>query len=456
MSDSWQRRALPWVPVVLLSCGVAPTSEILRSDTPSDAGRDEGRMEPGRDAGRADSEDDGGDDALKTVPFIAYGGADAVSLWVAPRDLGRALQVRFWPAASPQRVRDSDVPAAVQGTLSRVVRLEGLSAATAYAYEVVAPPSKVVLARGSFHTGPAPGAPTRGTLAVVSCMNPDLYPHQAAWAALLRQAPELLLQIGDNTYGVKAQRIERSRAKFLLQRQVPEYARVLSEVGVLAIWDDHDFAGNGSDRTTGPREASLALFRELFPNPGAGLPGTPGVFFSTRFGDVDLFFLDVRYYRSPASDLDDASKEMLGEDQFGWLEGHLRASDAKLKLIASGSTLNLSDDGWRTYTRDRARLVALTREVPGIVFLTGDLHRTEFHAWPAMAFGAAGYPIMEIISSGIAVRARAHSLAILRVDTTLTDPKLEVEIVEVSITTGEVQRRQVVTIRGSELVPSPI
>src|SRR6185295_16774812 len=100
----------------------------------------------------------------------------------------------------------------------------------------------------------------------------------------------------------------------------------------------------------------------------------PGIFFAVDYGDVDIFMLDVRYNRSPFSDPIE-SRTLLGDAQLAWLESRLRSSRAAFKLIGTGSTIG-HGDAWLEYPQDLRRLFALTLEVPGIVILSGDLHRS--------------------------------------------------------------------------------
>src|SRR5204863_1984231 len=110
---------------------------------------------------------------------------------------------------------------------------------------------------------PAPGALVRGKIAVVSCMHVKRYPHQPAWERLGDEHPDLLIQLGDNVYSDSTDPAVLYQWH-TAQRRVPEYAPVLRNTPVLAIWDDHDFATNDSDGTAPGKERSLAVFKDLW------------------------------------------------------------------------------------------------------------------------------------------------------------------------------------------------
>lgn len=137
--------------------------------------------------------------------------------------------------------------------------------------------------------------------------------------------------------------------------------------------------------------------------------------------------MDSRYHRSPDKAPDNAQKRMLGDAQFEWLVEGLKASRATFKVIASGSTLETSkNDGWRIYSFARKRLLESIKEneVSGVVYFSGDVHRSfvrEHHE-------SVGYPLVEVISSGIA-NSKTLSFATVDFDTTRDDPTMRVRIV---------------------------
>jgi alkaline phosphatase D len=318
------------------------------------------------------------------------------------------------------------VPAFRAGPELGRIRLRGLEPDTRYVYRVTVDGRSHPAWVGSFKTPPLPGTPVRFRVATASCMKPD-FGDQTAWSRLLAERPDVLLLLGDNIYADSPRRnlLWREHTKM---RRIPEFAEVVRNVPTYAIWDDHDFAGNNTDGTARGKEESLRTFRELWPNPSAGLRTVPGVFFRFAWGDVDFYMLDVRYHRSPNGAPDGPSKWMFGAGQLQWLLEGLRTSNAGFKILASGSTLHAKgEDSWIQHEYARRRLFGLIarQRTEGLLFLTGDLHRSEIHRHPASWTGF--YDLFEVISSGIA-NSSERSFATLTIDTTVPDPTIRMRI----------------------------
>jgi len=306
-------------------------------------------------------------------------------------------------------------------------RLIHLKPGTEYEFEVIVAGKGNLAWNGKFRTPPEAGKGSKTKLAVTSCMDYGDNPIQPSWFLMLAEKPDLHLMIGDNVYANTTDR-EKLWNMHLDQRRVVEFAAVMRNVPTFAMWDDHDYGPNNSDGTLPGKERSLVSFKELFANPGAGTPETPGAFYRFAWGDVDVFMLDGRYHRSPDDAPNDDKKRMLGDAQMKWLAAGLKASKAKFKVIASGSTLTASrDDGWRIYDYDRKRLYEsiMQQKIPGVVYLSGDIHRCQLDARPPSETG--GYPLYEITSSGIA-NSRTDGYATLEFDTTVSDPTIRVKI----------------------------
>jgi alkaline phosphatase D len=362
-------------------------------------------------------------------------------IWVAPgvRNARVSAELVLRGDGSKKSV---DFPAMKAGEESVIGTIAALRPNAIYDWTVNVQGTTSSTAEGSFRTAPLAGAPFRATFGVVSCMNAQDFPSQLAWPHLMAEEPSLLIQLGDNTYA-GGNRPARARGFHHRQRAVPEYRSVLLQVPIIAVWDDHDYRGNEGDKHEPDRDVSLSFFKEMFPNPGAGLSDVPGLFFALSYGDVDIFLVDVRYHRDAPAD-PNPERSILGDAQMAWLESRLRASTAKFKLIGSGSTIG-TGEAWSSYPRDLDRVFLLTRDVPGIIFLTGDLHRSLFTRWDRGA-----YPVHEITSSGVGVKGRVFSYATLAIDTTLPDAELRAVVTRVEMN-GQLREKDELLIRASEL-----
>jgi alkaline phosphatase D len=302
----------------------------------------------------------------------------------------------------------------------------GLSPDTRYQYQVTIDGKADPSWKGSFKTAPLEGTPTAFRMAITSCMH--IKRAQRSWNLLLAEQPDLHLTVGDTHYA------DTTDPTIQLQHHVAyrrknEFANVLRQVPTYAIWDDHDYGPNNSDGTAEGKEFSLAGWKQAWPNPASGTPDTPGAFFKFSRGDVEFFVVDGRYHRSPNELPDNDKKRMLGDAQFEWLLSGLKNSKAKFKIIASGSVLHHSKvDGWRIFTFSRHRLFDAIKKhkISGVMYIGGDMHQSL--VWQHHESDRVGYPMIEIMSSGI-TNGKDLSFATIDFDTTVDDPTARVRII---------------------------
>ena len=304
--------------------------------------------------------------------------------------------------------------------------MNGLSPDTRYQYQVSIDGKTDPKWKGSFKTAPVEGTPTAFRLAITSCML--IGKPQGSWNILLEEQPDLHLTVGDTHYADTTNPTVQLE-HHLTYRREKEFAKVLQQVPIYAIWDDHDFGPNNSDGTAKGKEFSLAGWKQAWPNPPSGTSDAPGAFFKFSRGDVDFFVVDGRYHRSPNGLPDNDKKRMLGDAQFAWLLEGLKNSKAKFKIIASGSVLDHSKgDGWHIFSFSRHRLFdAIKKEkISGVMYIGGDIHKSL--VWQHHESDRVGYPIIEIISSGV-TNGKDLSFATIDFDTTVGDPTARVRII---------------------------
>jgi len=304
--------------------------------------------------------------------------------------------------------------------------MNGLAPDTRYQYQVSINGKADPKWKGSFKTAPVEGTSTAFRMAITSCMH--IKRAQRSWNLLLEEQPDLHLTVGDTHYADTTNPTVQLE-HHLTYRREKEFAKVLQQVPTYAMWDDHDYGPNNSDGTAKGKEFSLAGWKQAWPNPPSGTSKTPGAFFKFSRGDVDFFVVDGRYHRSPNELPDDDKKRMLGDAQFEWLLNGLKNSKAKFKIIASGSVLEHSKvDGWRIFTFSRHRLFDAIKEhkISGVMYIGGDMHKSL--VWQHHESDRVGYPMIEIMSSGI-TNGKDLSFATIDFDTTVADPTARVRII---------------------------
>lgn len=393
-------------------------------------------------------------------PLVGHVTHDSVKLWMWA---GRAAdyQVLYWPATASETQALAPVSMAADEAQNWVARttLTGLTPGTEYHFRISVDGKFDPLWTGGFRTAPRDGDPSRFRMAVSSCMRPEFANH-SSWYLLLLQKPDFQLLLGDNIYA-DTTNIQKLWKHYLSMRSVPEFAATLRSMPTWAIWDDHDFGPNNSDGTLRGKGDSLSVFRHVWANPAAGVPAVPdgqggmkpgisGAFFKFTYGQVEFFMLDGRYHRSPNVEKDGPDKTMLGHEQMAWLTEGLKGSTAKFKVLASGSTfMHSKSDGWRSFPTARKVLLNTIADhrIAGVLYLSGDIHESLIDTHPAAATG--GYPLTEVISSGIA-NSKTRSFATIDFDTLAADSTAHIRILH-----GDGTVRQEKRLKLSELQMAP-
>ena len=226
--------------------------------------------------------------------------------------------------------------------------------------------------------------------------------------AIAAKAPDLMVWLGDNLYFQPPDELDPASmaARYRRQRALPSLQRLLVAAPQLATWDDHDYGPNDADMSYVLKAESLALFRRYWANPSYGLPDAPGVFGRARWGDVDVFLLDDRWYRSANRSNDEPGKTMFGAQQLAWLRNALVYSRATLKLVVNGSQVwNRANrfEGLNHFTHEQKALAdwLIAQRVEGVMFASGDRHFTEL----LRIERPDAYPLFEFTSSPLTSRA---------------------------------------------------
>jgi alkaline phosphatase D len=305
-----------------------------------------------------------------------------------------------WLRTPARRARAED-------SYTLVINLDDLQPDTTYHYRMIVHGRRDRYQRDlpPFSVRTAPVASARFRVAFGSCARVQSDAEQPIWRSVAMYRPDLFFWLGDNIYGDSSTPAALAM-EYQRQRFVPSFQPIARSVPQLAIWDDHDYGLDNFDRTNPIRRQSLAIFKQFWANPSAGLPRTPGVFFDYSYGGVDFIFLDDRYHRAPDADEDTPEKEFLGRGQFDWLKQRLLASRAAFKVLACGSGWSRfkgpGGDSWAAYQHERTRLFDFIRDnnISGVVLLSGDTHFPYVACAPWSEQG--GYDFYDLVSSALA------------------------------------------------------
>eukprot|EP00571_Detonula_confervacea_P001424 CAMPEP_0172323010 /NCGR_PEP_ID=MMETSP1058-20130122/47576_1 /TAXON_ID=83371 /ORGANISM="Detonula confervacea, Strain CCMP 353" /LENGTH=439 /DNA_ID=CAMNT_0013038909 /DNA_START=35 /DNA_END=1351 /DNA_ORIENTATION=- len=254
----------------------------------------------------------------------------------------------------------------------------------------------------------------------------------------------------------------------MLHNKTLGYAQFLQEDdiligGVHGTWDDHDYGGNDRGRELKEREERRDAYLDFLDVPkDSERWERKGVYGSIEFGEdisidndsnhlhdersnnkVKVIFLDTRFHREKhcvpsvgsnpyvpygaliacttrwiTAGLDLPSilpswtscsndSELLGEDQWKWLEQQLNESNASMHVVVSSIqvlTTNPVVESWGHFPTERDRFLKLLNTVPGLVILSGDVHHAEISSTTqrnnSMAAANKG-ALVEVTSSGL-------------------------------------------------------
>lgn len=204
------------------------------------------------------------------------------------------------------------------------------------------------------------------------------------FSAIQEQQPDAMLWLGDNVYLREVDWYSRTgiQHRYTHMRSQPELQPLLANTHHYAIWDDHDFGPNDSDRSYIHKDKTREAFDLFWGNPTTGLPGQNGITTFFQWADIDFFLLDNRTFRSP-NNCKTCSPTLLGEEQLNWLIEALTYSQAPFKIVAiGGQVLNpapVFENMANHHASERTELLRRIEAegITGVIFLSGDRHHTE-------------------------------------------------------------------------------
>lgn len=200
------------------------------------------------------------------------------------------------------------------------------------------------------------------------------------FSSIVETKPEFMIWLGDNTYYREVDWDSRSGIYYrnTHTRSVKELQPLLGSVHHYAIWDDHDYGPNDSDRSFHNKDITKEAFKDFWYNPNYGVGNTEGITGFHSWNDCDFFMLDNRWYRSP----EEKEGQIIGKAQIDWLIDALRFSRASFKFICIGGQFvsNLAEfENHANFETERTYLLEQIRKykIQNVIFLNGDRHHSE-------------------------------------------------------------------------------
>lgn len=259
---------------------------------------------------------------------------------------------------------------------------------------------------------------------------------------------DFMLWLGDNVYLREVDWDSKTGIihRFTHARSLPEMQPLLANMHHIAIWDDHDYGTDNSDRSFPLKKVTQEVFKTFYPNPNYIFnEGNTGFY---QWADCDFFLLDNRFWRAPDKRSDEEDKSILGHPQLQWLFDALLNSTASFKFIAMGGQfLNPMEEG-ESYQNcapeERQYIIDTIKKlkINGVIFLTGDVHHSELSEYQL----TETYPLYDLtvspFTSGIGYAkagmnplqvegtlVNEHNFAKMEVFGTLKDRTLRISII---------------------------
>ena len=209
--------------------------------------------------------------------------------------------------------------------------------------------------------------------------------------------PDILVMLGDNVYGDAKSgdpALPELRAAYAALAQHSDFRPLAMEIPILPIWDDHDFGENDGGTEFKFKETAENIFESFWgveaPDPRATRAGVHGAWtFGPEGQRLQLILLDTRFFRSPLTPIPEgeigkgryipsssSDQDMLGPEQWGWLEDTLKEA-ADLRIVVSSIQVLAEGHGWERWgllPPERTRLLKLLHATPGVVIVSGDRH----------------------------------------------------------------------------------
>lgn len=335
---------------------------------------------------------------LQSGPMLGYTDMFESMLWVQTKSEAH-VQAAYWLAEHPeQRHYTNMVRTKKSDGYTAHLLADEVEPGNHYQYEILINNEKVALPYPTvFQTVPLwqyRTDPPEMKFALGSCayINEEAYDRPGRpyggdyqiFDAIYNEHPDFMLWLGDNTYLREPDWFTRTGYlhRYTHTRSLPQLQPLLASTHHYAIWDDHDYGTNDSDRSFIYKDMAKEIFGLFWANPINGLPGMGGNTSFFQWGDADFFLLDNRSFRTP-NKAQTGDCTILGKEQLDWLIDALTSSAATFKFVAIGGQVLTSFADFETYEKlcpmERDYLLRqIEREgIKNVIFLTGDRHHTE-------------------------------------------------------------------------------
>jgi len=339
---------------------------------------------------------------LQSGPMLGYNEMQEVLLW-AQTTREATVQFAYWPQEAPDDRRLSAEKQTIkEEAFTAKLLADEVEPGTAYEYELLINGEAVELDYSTtfttqklwqWRTGPPDFSVALGSCSYINEARYDrpgdgYGSGYGIFEAIYEKQPDAMVWLGDNIYLREADWYTWTGIlhRYTHTRSTPQMQPLLASAHHYAIWDDHDFGPNNSDRSFIHKDKTLKAFQLFWGNPTYGLPGQKGITSFFQYNDIDFFLLDNRYFRSP-NNRRTGEATILGKEQLEWLIDALSNSRSPFKMVCIGGQVLNTVAEYENYAnrhwKERQYLLKRIEEegIRNVVFLTGDRHHTEMSGY---------------------------------------------------------------------------
>lgn len=335
---------------------------------------------------------------LQSGPMLGYTDLRETAIWVQTTEKAD-VRIDYWLKEKPALVFSTETLETESTAHTSVLIADNIEPGNTYVYKLFINNKEVVLPYlTEFQTQPVwkwRNDPPDFSLAAGSgtYINEKEYDRPGKpyggeyeiFQAIHSSSPDFMIWLGDNAYlrepdwntwtGIVK--------RWTHTRSIKEMQPLLASTHHYAIWDDHDYGPNNSDRGFWNKNSTLEAFKLFWANPSYGIGDIEGVITQFQWNDVDFILLDNRFYRSPNL-IQEKNKTILGDKQKQWLKDALISSSGSFKIIVMGGQF-LNDAGNHEvysangFNAERQEIIDFiyAHNIKNVVFLTGDRHHSE-------------------------------------------------------------------------------
>ena len=346
--------------------------------------------------------------SLVSGPMLGYEAKREVFLWFETKD-AKAVALDYWLAGKPEtkRTLEQAAPAPtpaggqiihfrpglleVGASYEYALRIDGAKQSlpfpatfktkTLWEWRGPPPDFKFIFGTCAYFNEPAVDRP-----------GPGYGKTMETFRLMGESGADFMIWGGDNWYTREVDFDSLSGLWYRAQvtRALPELRKLFAAMPHYAIWDDHDYGANDSNKSYELKDESLKIFQAYWGNPSYGEAGHPGIYTKFTWGDAAFFLTDDRWYRDD-DHLNAAGlgrmKTQYGAHQTDWLKQSLLAAQENtaciFKFIVTGGQV-ITDFGGASetfayYPEERENLLKfiVQHHITGVIFLSGDVHFTE-------------------------------------------------------------------------------